>query len=123
MSDSTSTAAADAAAAAAAGPAADEAEDLDPVTPEPDEGGEIDIEDEDVPLAVIPEDNEEDAEETGQTVEIGEEETALVSAPGGEGERVWWSWLPVIGAVASAVEAYRRSREEKAETVDVRKKE
>lgn len=60
------------------------------------------IDDEEVPLAVI--DDEEEPV-------IQEEEVPLAGIP--EALNVNWSWIPVIGAVASTVDGYRRNRKNK----------
>ena len=73
------------------------------------------IDDNEVPLAVV--DADEDAQNDGLS-EIEDEETPLANAALAEG--VWWSWIPVVGAVASVVEGYRRNKKSKEESGDTR---
>ena len=62
-----------------------------------------------------------DEEETGEElVEIEDEEVALVAAAA---DKIWWSWIPVIGAVASIAEGYRKNRKDKKGLGDGKKKE
>ncbi len=76
-------------------------ESTDPVTEEEEELAQID--DEEVPLAVI---DEEAADE--EPVEIDDEVVPLAaSASTGT---IWWSWIPVIGAIASTVDGYRKNK-------------
>ena len=63
------------------------------------------IDDDEVPLGVV--DDEEDTED--ELAEVRDEETPLANVAAAA-EGVWWSWIPVVGAVASAVEGYRRNR-------------
>ena len=63
------------------------------------------IDDEEVPLAVI------DEEEDGAQAEIWDEEVPLAVIP--EALNVNWSWIPVIGAVASTVDGYRKNKKNK----------
>ena len=70
--------------------------------------------DEEVPLAVL--DEEDEAVE--ELTEIEDEEVALAGAPM---SRIWWSWIPVIGAAASTVDGYRRNRKNKKESGDSQK--
>ena len=72
----------------------------------------IRINDEEVPLAVMNE--EEEASE--ELTEIEDVETAMTGAPTG----IWWSWIPVIGAAASAVDGYRRNKRSKKEQSDTK---
>ena len=91
----------------------------EPIMPLTEENEEelIQIDDEEVPLAVV--DDEEEAGE--ELVEIEDEEVALAS--GAAVQEVWWSWIPFIGAAASIADGYRRSRKNKKESGDGKKKE
>ena len=95
--------------------------DEETIIPLAEENGEeqelIEIDDEEVPLAVV--DDEEEAEE--ELVEIEDEEVAL--AAGAVAEKVWWSWIPFIAVAASITDGYRRSRKNKKELSDGKKKE
>ena len=64
----------------------------------------VQIEDEEVPLAVI--DDQDDL------VRIEDEEVPLASGKIENQGRIWWSWIPVIGAIASAVEGARKKKDE-----------
>lgn len=86
---------------------------------EDSDGGITGIQDEEVPLGVL-DDGEENPD--GGIKEIQDEEVPLASMPEAAG-RVWWSWIPVIGAIASAVEGYRRNKQEKEASADDDKKE
>lgn len=66
------------------------------------------IDEEDIPLEVIEEE---------EPVDI-EDDTLPLAGPTEEGTRIWWSWIPVIGAIASAVEGYRRNKLDKEEASD-----
>ena len=66
------------------------------------------IDDDEVPLGVV--DDEEDTED--ELAEVRDEETPRANVAAAA-EGVWWSWIPVVGAVASAVEGYRRNRKHK----------
>ena len=76
------------------------------------------IDEEEVPLAVVGLDDEEDNTD-GELEKIENEEVPLADIPV-EAGRVWWSWIPVIGVVASAVDGYRRNKKEKEESADTR---
>ncbi len=56
--------------------------------------------DEEVPLVAVLDEEDEAVEEL---TEIEDEEVALAGAPM---SRIWWSWIPVIGAAASTVDGY-----------------
>ena len=97
----------------------DETQDIpDEETPLGEEPGESengpeDTQDEDVPLPVVEEDDTEDLEE------IDEETVPLAGvAEESAARKIWWSWIPVVGAIASAVEGYRQNRKEKSEAGD-----
>ena len=79
----------------------------------------IDIQDEEVPLAVL--DDEEESTDS-ETTDIQDEEVPLAVSVPAAAERLWWSWIPVLGPIISAVEGYRRNRQAK-ETPDDDKKE
>ena len=87
-----------------------DAQDAPEVTP---------MEDEEVPLGVL-----DDGEENpgGEIIEIQDEEVPLASMPAASG-RIWWSWIPVIGAIASAVEGYRRNKQDEEASADDKKEE
>ena len=72
----------------------------------------IQIDDEEVPLAVVEDD------EPTDLVEVEDEDVPLAIPEAQEAGRGWWSWIPVIGAVASAVESYREKKKEKEESGD-----
>ena len=69
----------------------------------------IQIDDEEVPLAVVEDD------EPTDLVEVEDEDVPLAIPEAQEAGRLWWSWIPVIGAVASAVEGYRQNKKAKEE--------
>ena len=106
-------------------PQANREETILPFTVDDNEEELIQIDDEEVPLAAI--DNEEvplaviDEEEENEEelVEIEDAEVALAGASA----KVWWSWIPVIGAVASTVDGYRKTRKNKNESGDSKKEE
>ena len=79
-----------------------------------------DIQDEEVPLAVL---DDEEGTIDGEIADIPEEEVPLAASVPAAAQRVWWSWIPVIGAIASAVEGYRRNKQEKEESADDKKEE
>ena len=92
----------------------------------------IDIEEEDIPLAVVDDEKEDDDDNAGEEkestgteteIEIEEEDLPLVAPVAEAAGRIWWSWIPVVGAVASAVETYRQNKKEKKESGDSRKTE
>ncbi|MDE7353922.1 MAG: hypothetical protein K2O06_12890 [Acetatifactor sp.] len=89
-------------------------ESTDPVTEEEEELAQID--DEEVPLAVI---DEEAADE--EPVEI-EDEVVPLAASASTGT-IWWSWIPVIGAIASTVDGYRKNKRNPKESDDNSKNE
>ena len=74
----------------------------------------LDITDEEVPLGVL------DDELTDTTIDIDDNEVPLAAPAAG---RIWWSWIPVIGAIASAVESYRQNKKEKEESGDEKREE
>ena len=65
--------------------------------------------DEEVPLAVI------ETEDETEMVTAEDEEVPL-NKMDGEGTRLWWSWIPVIGAALSAREGARRNKDAQPET-------
>ena len=77
-----------------------------PEVPLGDVGDLADIDDGEVPLAVI---NDDDLD--GEMTEIEETEVPLVGAAAAG---VNWSWIPVIGAVLSGAEGYRENKKKKA---------
>ena len=86
-----------------------------------DEGLENDltqIDDEEVPLAVVGDDEPVELDEPTDLVEVEDEDVPLAMPEAQEAGRLWWSWIPVIGAVASAVESYREKKKEKEESND-----
>ena len=79
----------------------------------------IQIDDEEVPLAVVEDDEPVDLdEEPTELVDVEDEDVPLAMPTVEEAGRLWWSWIPVIGAVASAVESYREKKKEKEESGD-----
>ena len=99
--------------------------DGETIIPLAEENGEeqelVEIEDEEVPLAVVDDEEEAEKEAEEELVEIEDEEVAL--AAGAVAEKVWWSWIPFIAVAASITDGYRRSRKNKKELSDGKKKE
>ncbi len=78
----------------------------------------VEIDDDEVPLGVVGDDEEGVDDNTGaeeDLTDLEDDDTPLAAPVAEAAGRVWWSWIPVIGAVASAVEGYRQNKKAKEE--------
>lgn len=60
-------------------------------------------------MAVVDDETDTPDAPVDDLTDLQDEEVPLANVPAAP-ERLWWSWIPVIGAVASAVEGYRKNK-------------